>query len=81
MTNGTILTDNGVAYSTAAVENGTYTQWGYEHLFYRLSFSGTAKTVVYQITANVISTTASVSGVPLSSMLVTRDGDGKPIEH
>jgi len=81
VTNGIVLQFNGVPYSAAAVENGTYTYWGYEHLYYRKTFSGTGKTVANQLVGDIKNTTATISGILLSAMTVTRDGDGKPIEH
>jgi hypothetical protein len=79
VTTGTILQFNGTSYSSSAVENGTYTFWGYEHLFYRASFSGNGKTVADQIGSNITSTTASISGILRSAMTVHRTKDGGPI--
>src|SRR5260221_10213587 len=79
VTTGTIVQFNGNTYSSSAVENGTYTYWGYEHLFYRASFSGNGKTAADQIAANVTSTTASISGILRSAMTVHRTKDGGPI--
>ena len=79
VTRGTIIQFNGVPYSASATENGTYTYWGYEHLFYRSSFTGNGKTVADQIGANITSTTASISGILRSAMTVHRTKDGGPI--
>ena len=70
------LTYNGVAYSAAAVENGTYAFWGNEYV---LSKAGSASNVTALQSALANSTTgisAHTDGyeIPLSAMLVNRSG-------
>jgi hypothetical protein len=90
VTNGIQLEFNGVPYSAANVEGpgatgfkAQYGYWGYEHLFYRTTFTGNGKTVADQVSAdlnNPASHSANVSGIPISSMKVSRDSDGGAIE-
>lgn len=70
------MTYNGVAYSDAAVEEGQYTFWGYEHLDYLQSYSGVGLTVANQIRDQIANVEASLSGIPLSAMHVQRNADG-----
>ena len=87
VTTGTQLTFNGVAYSVANVEGpgatgftAQYSYWGYEHLFYRSTFGGNGLTVAKQMVSDLTTTSASVSGILLSGMKVSRDKDGGAIE-
>ena len=86
------LTYNGVAYSKAAVQNGQYSLWGYQHLYARSGLSATKLTLVKGTTkpadpiksnglANAIDTALSTSAnnVQLSTMKVGRSSDGSPI--
>jgi len=73
------LTFNGVPYSTAAVANGPYTQWAYEHMMYIPSIVGSTQE---KIALGLISTfkgettsQLSPAGVCLTDMQV-----GRPIE-
>lgn len=75
------LTYNGVAYSAAAVQEGKYTFWSYEHLMYNSTFSGTAKTVANQIANEILTTDATVSGVLVGAMNVSRTVEGGVIIH
>ena len=84
---GIQLQFNGVPYTAANVEGpgatgfpAQYTYWGYEHVFYRTNYSGYGKTVADQIVSDLTTTSASVSGILLSDMRVSRDRDGGPIE-
>jgi hypothetical protein len=79
VTNGIVLQFNGVTFSAGAVENGTYTYWGNEHLMYRSSFSGEGLTVAGLLTTNIKTVTASISGILYSNMTVHREADGGPI--
>ncbi len=45
--NGTLLSYNGVGYSKANIENGTYTLWNFEHLYY---LNGSQANSVTQVT-------------------------------
>jgi hypothetical protein len=75
------LTYNGVPYSVAAVAEGLYTFWGYEHVMYRSSLTGNAKTVADQLANQIKNTDAAVSGVLLSTMNVSRVTEGAVITH
>jgi hypothetical protein len=75
------LTYNGVAYSDAAVQEGKYTFWGYEHLTYRNTLTGNGKTVADQLATQIKTTDAAVSGVLLSTMHVSRSTEGAVITH
>jgi hypothetical protein len=87
VTNGIQLEFNGVAYSAANVEGpgasgfvAQYKYWGYEHLFYRTTYAAPGKTVANAIASDLTTTSASTSGILLSSMKVSRDKDGGSIE-
>jgi len=87
VTHGIQLEFNNVAYSAANVEGpgasgfvAQYKFWGYEHLFYRTTFGGNGLTVANQLAADLTNTSASVSGILLSSMHVSRDTDGGAVE-
>ena len=78
----------GVPYSIAAVQNGSYPLWGYEHMYYlTASTIGTqvviggspAADVADAIADEVYNTTVTTSsaGIKLSTMSVTRAGTGK----
>jgi hypothetical protein len=72
---------NGVAYSADNVREGKYTCWSYEHLMYRPTLSGSAKTVADQIANQIKTADASVSGILLSTMNVSRSVEGGVIIH
>jgi hypothetical protein len=87
VTNGVQLKFSGVAYSAANVEGpgasgfvAQYKYWGYEHLFYRSTFGGNGETVAGQLISDLTTTSASVSGILLDSMKVSRDTDSGAIE-
>lgn len=67
---------NPTSYNDAAVQNGTYTAWEYESLAYRSTYGGNGKAVADKIAQNIISTSASVSGITLSSMNVSKAVEG-----
>jgi hypothetical protein len=69
---------NSHPYSVTNVGSGAYTFWGYEHLLFLPTLSGTPLLVAQQLETFVASN-ASVSGVAISSMHVHRNGDGQPI--
>lgn len=76
---------NGVTYSEAAVYNGTYTFWGYEHLFTptRVSTATTgndfaAKTFFANM-GTTLSSNPGASGLNPALMNVHRDGDGATV--
>jgi hypothetical protein len=82
--NAVALQFNGVPYSVANLQNGSYTFWGYLHQFNNgfSGFSGadaTAASNFYTSLLNAI-TAAPGSGVqPISIMSVFRDADGSPV--
>ncbi|MBV8280101.1 MAG: hypothetical protein JO170_33220, partial [Verrucomicrobia bacterium] len=87
VTNGIQLEFAGVKYSAANVEGpgasgftAQYKYWGYEHVFYRSTFGGNGLTVSKQLISDLTTTSASVSGILLSAMKVSRDTDGGAIE-
>ena len=75
------LTYNGTAYSVQGIQEGQYTFWGYEHLFYRSSLAGNQLTVANQIRDQVKTADAVQSGVLLTSMHVSRPTEGGVISH
>ncbi len=72
---------NGVAYSATAVQEGQYTFWSYEHLMYRPTLSGTAKTVADQLAQQILTADAVQAGLLISSMHVSRTVEGGVITH
>jgi hypothetical protein len=56
------LSYGGVPYSIAAVQNGQYTFWCYEHSYHLSSLSGTALTTVNAIADGIYNTDADVAG-------------------
>jgi hypothetical protein len=46
ITNGTCLTYNGVPFSVANVNNGSYSLWGYEHMYYISSTGGNSQPAI-----------------------------------
>jgi hypothetical protein len=73
--NGGSLTETGGVWDVSGVESGTYKFWSYEHFLY-LNLSGNALNVAKLIQNDILNTTASVSGVAISSMTVHRNSDG-----
>ena len=67
---------NPTSFNDAAIQNGTYTAWEYESLAYRSTYSGNGKAVADKIANNIITTSATVSGIILSSMNVSRAVEG-----
>jgi hypothetical protein len=70
---GSTLTYNGVDYTLNAVQQGQYTFWGYEHLFYKDSLAGTALSFATDLTGQITSVDGTVL---LGSMKVVRGQDG-----
>ena len=75
------LTYNGVAYTDANIQEGKYSFWGYEHLVYRSTLTGNAKTVADQLASQIKTTDATVSGLLLPTMHVSRTTEGAVITH
>jgi hypothetical protein len=59
---GKALTYGGVPFSVAAVQNGRYTFWTYEHSYRLTSLTGTALTVANAVADNVYNTDADIAG-------------------
>ena len=75
----TLLTYNGVGYSANAVQQGQYSMWAYEHIYYRAAYVGTTGgDVVDQIALNIHNVLADTtdSGLLLSGMAVNRTVEG-----
>jgi len=66
--NGTALTYNGVAYSVAAVQDGSYTLWGYEHAYELAananngSSTTTLGSIINAIADGIYNTDADING-------------------
>jgi hypothetical protein len=78
------MTYNGVAYSPLAVEQGQYTFWAYEHLYFSPQLHALPATDNHIVVANQLATRltnvdATASGILLSSMLVARVAEGLPV--
>jgi hypothetical protein len=73
---------DGSAFSTNAVQNGTYTLWGYERISHRSGINANLTSFRGAITNALISnlgTGTGLVGIPLQSMKVQRSVDGGPI--
>jgi hypothetical protein len=57
---GHALSYNGVPFSVAAVQNGQYTFWTYEHAYHLSSLTGTALTAVNKVADNVYNKDADI---------------------
>jgi hypothetical protein len=68
------LTFNGVPYSQDAVQEGQYTFWGYEHLYYRDSTVTAVRTVADKLALQIFNTDAPPPHY--SDMRVSRTIDG-----
>lgn len=72
------LSYNGVTYSATAVAEGSYTLWGYQHLFTREDIGEVENDVATALANSLIANPGS-SGLLLSTMGVTRLAEGAPI--
>jgi hypothetical protein len=70
---------NSVAFSPTAVEGGSYSFWGYEHLLYRSTLTGVAQTAANAVATALFNGDASTSGIVTSAMHVHRNTDGGAI--
>lgn len=68
---------NGVPYSTTAVQEGSYTFWGYLHMN-RMSLGTEALAFYNALKTNLTSNPGSVL-IKETDMKVSRDGDGAPV--
>jgi hypothetical protein len=66
VTTGAQLSYNGVAESTAAVQQGTYTFWAYEHILSRAALTGVASDAVTALSTQILNTDAAQGGVLLN---------------
>lgn len=83
----TELSWNGVPYSVQNVAEGRYTFWTYEHLFYRnsLATSTAPKDVLIKsfadaLAARIQNFDATVAGIKLNDVFVTRSGEGTVVK-
>jgi hypothetical protein len=87
--NGSYLSYNGIAYGSISgtttsynrtlIDEGVYTDWGYEHCYYR---SGNANaTPLNAVAKEVKLVDAPIAGEILSNMAVQRDYEGGPIYY
>ena len=78
ITGGVRLLYNGAAYSTANIQEGKYTFWGYEQLFYRPGITGeTGGTVKKAFADALASKIYNVdASIAITSMKVARSYDG-----
>ncbi len=67
---------NGVPYSTQNIQEGLYTFWTYEHVMYNESLSGTPRTFADALATQITDVDASVAGIFLNSVNVSRSGEG-----
>ncbi len=80
-----MLNYNGVPFSVAAVQNGQYTFWAYEHFFKSPQLIAAAAGDPHNVVANALATTiasdaaVSPAGILLSGMLVVRSAEGAPV--
>jgi hypothetical protein len=77
--NGGSLTYSGGTWDVSGVEGGSYAFWGYEHLLYLSSLTGNQLAIAQEIGTEILTATAPVSGVEVSSMTVHREYDGGKI--
>jgi hypothetical protein len=75
-TPGVALTYNGEGNSNTNIQNGAYTFWSYEHLYYRSGFSGVKKNAIDLISNQARVTDGIQSGTLLSTMNVSRSIEG-----
>ncbi len=72
------LSWNGVTQSTAAIQNGSYSLWGYLHQN-RMNLTGNALNFYNALRTEITANPGSVLIKDDSAMTVQRDGDGAPI--
>lgn len=74
---GAAMKWSGVPYSPAAVREGQYTFWSYQHLYYRPGFAFAA--VADQLAARIKAVEAELTGIRLNTMNTGRVVDGGDI--
>jgi hypothetical protein len=81
----TALTYNGIPFSVAAVQNGQYTFWSYEHFLKSPQLNALPAADNHNVVANALAATiasdaaVSPAGILLSRMLVGRSTEGAPV--
>jgi len=68
-------------YNDAVIQNGLYSAWEYEFLAYRSTFAGNGKAVADKIANEILNTTATVAGIKLSTMNVSKQVEGGVITY
>jgi len=75
-----VLSFNGVPFTMENIQNGTYSLWTYEHLYYNPAASATARAVATAIFDRcALLSSARNAAVKSSTMNCTRSGDAKPV--
>ncbi len=75
-----VLSFNGVPCTMENVQNGTYSLWTYEHLYYNPAATTLAKAVANSIGADCLKTaSARNAAVKFSDMAAERGGDAQPV--
>ncbi len=74
----TYISYEGVPYSVTAVTEGTYSLWGYEHLYWKGTLDANHTTFKNAFATNIQSN-FGVAGIAISLMKVSRGGDGGAI--
>ena len=77
--NGVELTWNGVAYSTANIENGSYSFWGYLHMNRMNTLSGDSLGFYNALKLSIETDPQDTGVLNIGNMNVARDADGGPI--
>jgi hypothetical protein len=79
---GISLTYNGYTDADANIQQGLYTYWGYEHMFFRQSDQLTTIGDAANLIASYIYTnSATASGLKVTDMSVGRANDGDTVVH
>lgn len=70
-------------YNDAAIQQGKYTLWEFEHFYRNAAASANANKVAYLngLAANIIAVDPGVVSIPLTSMKVSRPNEGGLITH
>jgi hypothetical protein len=76
-TPGAILAYNGVTYSAAAMDDGQYSFWGYEHIYNTVPSTDAAAT---SLVSQLISNVKTITSTPTSALQVSRVTDGAPVD-
>ena len=63
-------------YKDVSIQEGAYTAWEYEYLYYRSNYSGNGKLIADTISSQLLLNTPSPTGIKLSTMNVSRPVEG-----